>query len=74
MSLTTAPETTFDLDTLSSGEVPVLNLSSVDAVKQAAAQELASLPFPTTRDEEWRFTNIKPIARSSFKKARSAGL
>lgn len=72
MSLTTAPETTFDLDTLSSGEVPVMNLSSVDAVKKAAAQELRSLPFPTTRDEEWRFTNIKPIARTSFTKARSA--
>ena len=28
--------------------------------------------FPTTRQEEWRFTDVKPIARASFARSESA--
>lgn len=66
MSSLTAQDTTFNLDTLNSGKVPVMNLPTVDAIKKNAATELASVPFPTTRDEEWRFTNIKAISRAAF--------
>jgi len=32
-----------------------------------AAARFAALGFPTTRDEEWRFTNVAPIAATEFK-------
>ncbi|MPZ75750.1 MAG: Fe-S cluster assembly protein SufD [Deltaproteobacteria bacterium] len=31
------------------------------------------LGFPTTRDEEWRFTNVEPIVSTSFESANGAG-
>lgn len=31
-----------------------------------AAARFAALGFPTTRDEEWRFTNVAPIASAEF--------
>lgn len=66
MSSVTAQETTFNLDTLNAGKVPVMNLRTVDAIKNEASVALKGVPFPTTRDEEWKFTNIKPIARGAF--------
>src|SRR5471030_3565052 len=35
-------------------------------MRDAAFQRFAELGFPTTHDEEWRFTNVAPIARASF--------
>jgi Fe-S cluster assembly protein SufD len=35
-------------------------------LREAAFQRFASLGFPTTHDEEWRFTNVAPIARATF--------
>jgi Fe-S cluster assembly protein SufD len=32
-----------------------------------AAARFTALGFPTTRDEEWRFTNVAPIAAGDFK-------
>lgn len=32
-----------------------------------AAARFAALGFPTTRDEEWRFTSVAPIASAEFK-------
>lgn len=40
--------------------------SPVHAIRRAAIQRFGELGFPTTRHEEWRFTNIAPIARESF--------
>jgi Fe-S cluster assembly protein SufD len=39
-------------------------------IRQAAIDRFAELGFPTTRNEDWRFTNVAPIARTSFKPAR----
>lgn len=36
-----------------------------------AAARFAALGFPTTRDEEWRFTNVAPIASGEFKPVAS---
>ena len=41
----------------------------VQELRDAAFQRFAGLGFPTTHDEEWRFTNVAPIARSSFSPA-----
>jgi len=38
-------------------------------LRETAFQRFAELGFPTTHDEEWRFTNVAPIARTSFRVA-----
>ncbi|MFQ5882504.1 MAG: Fe-S cluster assembly protein SufD [Candidatus Methylomirabilales bacterium] len=38
--------------------------------RQAAIARFAELGFPTSRDEDWRFTNVAPIAQTSFKLAQ----
>ena len=38
-------------------------------LREAAFQRFAELGFPTTHDEEWRFTNVAPIARTHFVQA-----
>src|SRR3979490_3438785 len=35
-------------------------------LKEAAFHRFSELGFPTTHDEEWRFTNVAPIARTKF--------
>jgi Fe-S cluster assembly protein SufD len=42
------------------------------ALRQAAAGRFASLGLPTTRLEDWRFTNIGPIAETTFRLADPA--
>ena len=38
----------------------------VAALRDAAFARFAELGFPTTHNEEWRFTNVAPIARTAF--------
>ena len=45
----------------------------VQELRDAAFQRFAELGFPTTHDEEWRFTNVAPIARTEFAAGHSAG-
>ena len=35
-------------------------------LREAAFQRFAEVGFPTTHDEEWRFTNVAPIARVAW--------
>jgi Fe-S cluster assembly protein SufD len=37
--------------------------------RRRAIQRFEEMGFPTTRQEEWRFTNVSPIARTPFKLA-----
>lgn len=39
------------------------------AVRKTAFATFAKLGFPTQRDEEWRFTNVSPVAQTSFERA-----
>jgi Fe-S cluster assembly protein SufD len=43
-------------------------------IRKAALARFAGLGFPTTRDEDWRFTSVEPIARTPFREPRIAGL
>jgi len=43
-------------------------------VRGRAAGSFASTGFPTTRDEEWRFTSVAPIANGEFQPAPAAAL
>ena len=74
MSTVSAQNTEIKLESLIDSNVPALNHEAVDRIKKSAAESLATVPFPTTRDEEWRFTNIRPIARTSFHTAVNEGL
>ena len=40
--------------------------SWVRELREAAFRRFAELGFPTTHDEEWRFTSVAPIARGEF--------
>src|SRR5579863_123981 len=35
-------------------------------LREKAFQQFAAVGFPTTHDEEWRFTSVAPIARAKF--------
>ena len=38
----------------------------IDDRRAAAADRFKSLGLPTLRDEEWRFTNLGPVAKTAF--------
>jgi Fe-S cluster assembly protein SufD len=40
--------------------------SPIHSMRRSAMEYFSELGFPTTHDEEWRFTNITPIARMKF--------
>ena len=44
----------------------VFNAGGLGAVREAAFQRFIAAGFPTTRNEEWRHTNIAPIATTEF--------
>ncbi len=45
----------------------------VQALREAGFERFAAKGFPTTRDEEWRFTNPAAIARVEWEVARPSG-
>jgi Fe-S cluster assembly protein SufD len=42
----------------------------VDDLKKAAHERFTALGFPTTRDEDWHFTSVTPIAEKTFKSVK----
>ena len=40
--------------------------SGIHAIRKNAMARFAAAGFPTTHDEEWRFTNVTPIAKTQF--------
>jgi Fe-S cluster assembly protein SufD len=40
--------------------------SEIADIRKRAAERFEAHGFPTTREEEWRFTNVAPIAKSHF--------
>jgi Fe-S cluster assembly protein SufD len=44
----------------------VATASGLADLRKRAAARFEARGFPTTRDEEWRFTNVSPIARTPF--------
>lgn len=49
-------------------ELAVPPEGTVAALRRAAIERFAVLGFPTVRQEEWRFTNLAPLARTSFRR------
>ncbi len=40
----------------------------LDQLRSDAVEHVATLDFPSIRDEEWRFTDITPLKRAAFKR------
>ena len=38
-------------------------------LRDRGASRFAALGFPTVRDEDWRFTNVSPLAAIEFRQA-----
>jgi len=44
----------------------------MEQLRESAFARFSEIGFPTTRDEEWRYTNIAPIANAAFERAPKA--
>ncbi len=44
----------------------------VSELRQLASDRLASLSFPTTKDEEWKYTDVSPLGNMAFAKQSHA--
>ena len=53
---------------------PSFGGGALGRAREAAFERFAALGFPTTRDEEWRFTNVAPIAAVAFEPAGDASV
>ena len=45
------------------------DVSPFQALREAGFHKFAEVGFPTTHDEEWRFTNVAPVARANYRVA-----
>jgi len=48
--------------------------SLIASIRSAADARLLEMEQPTTRDEEWRFTNLNPLYRSSFESVKPSAV
>jgi Fe-S cluster assembly protein SufD len=46
-------------------------MSTIAALRETAQSEFARAGYPTTREEEWKFTNVAPIAEAPFTPAKA---
>lgn len=44
----------------------------LNRIRRAAIERFAELGFPTTRHEEWKYTNVEPIAARVFERANGS--
>ncbi len=72
--MTTIATTHRYLESLLAGQpqLPVSPLAWLNRLRADAVDRVGVLTVPTTRDEEWRFTDISPLTRIPFQPARSA--
>lgn len=52
-------------------QLPPSPLAWFNQLRASAVDRAGTLQVPTTRDEEWRFTDISPLARVSFQPVRT---
>ena len=53
-------------------QVPASPLAWLNDLRAHAVDRVGALTVPSTRDEEWRFTDISPLTKIPFQPARSA--
>jgi len=59
------------LDSLLQGRPPASALSWLNQLRANAVDRVGALTVPTTRDEDWRFTDISPLTKLSFQPAQA---
>jgi Fe-S cluster assembly protein SufD len=59
---------------LQQGRPPESSLTWLNELRANAVDRVGALTVPTTRDEDWRFTDISPLTKLSFQPAQSAAL
>ncbi|MGP1677869.1 MAG: Fe-S cluster assembly protein SufD [Burkholderiales bacterium] len=64
--------TTRYLDSLLQGQPPASPLTWLNQLRANAVDRVGALTVPTTRDEDWRFTDISPLTKLSFQPALGA--
>jgi Fe-S cluster assembly protein SufD len=53
---------------------PAFGPAPLAEARRAAFDRFRAAGFPTTREEEWKFTNVAPIAATSFARAARTGV
>jgi len=48
-------------------DLPVVGPERIETLRHTAFERFVDLGFPTVREEQWRFTNVAPIARTEFR-------
>jgi Fe-S cluster assembly protein SufD len=51
---------------------PTSGVNWLDRLRANAMERFAELGFPSVKDEEWKYTNVAPIARMQFKSPAAA--
>jgi len=60
------------LDSLLQGQPAAGPLAWLNQLRAHAVDRVGALSVPTTRDEDWRFTDISPLTKQSFQPAQGA--
>ena len=60
------------LDSLLQGQPPASPLTWLNELRANAVDRVGALTVPTTREEDWRFTDISPLTKLSFHPAQGA--
>lgn len=63
-------ESTRYFDSLLQGQPPASPLAWLNHLRANAVDRVGALTVPTTRDEEWRFTDISPLTKLTFQPAQ----
>ena len=58
------------LQSLLQGQPPASPLSWLNRLRADAVDRVGALTVPTTRDEDWRFTDMSPLTKLSFQPAQ----
>jgi len=53
-------------------QVPASSLAWLNGLRAEALDRVGALTVPTTRDEDWRFTDISPLTKRTFQPVRTA--
>src|SRR5882724_6561637 len=54
-------------------QLPLSSLSLLNRLRSDALERANALRVPTTRDEDWRFTDLSPLYQSAFEVAARPG-